>query len=86
MKEKAPIIGLLFVAKVLGRIVGLAARTQTRLLTWAQSLGWKPSEHELMKLMRRQHQLFQFQMTKKQYKAMKRMEREQKWLTKKLSQ
>lgn len=69
---KFAIVSLLFLGKVLGRVVGFAARTQTRLLTRAQSMGWKPTDREAFKLMRRQQQLFQYDMTRKQMKLLRK--------------
>lgn len=69
--QKCAIISLLFFAKIFGRIVGVCARTQTRLLTQAQSMGWKPTDHQAFKLMRRQQQLFQFKMARKQIQLLR---------------
>lgn len=69
--QKSAIVALLFVAKAFGRVVSFSARTQTRLLTKAQGLGWVPSDLESVKLSRRQFQLFQYDMAKKRMKALK---------------
>lgn len=66
---------ILLLAKIFGRIVGMAARTQTRLLTKAQSIGWKPTDFEAAKLVHRQHKLFHFDRAKQKMKALKKKEK-----------
>jgi len=69
--QKTGILCLLFLAKVCGRIVGFYSRTQTRLLTKAQAMGWKPSDLQAYKLLRRQQALFNFDMAKKRLKKLR---------------
>lgn len=65
---KYAIVVLLFFGKLCGKIVGVASRNQTRLLTWASDIGWKPTDEQSKKLLRRQQQLLQFELTRKSLK------------------
>jgi len=62
---------LIFLARLCGKLVGMFARTQTRLLTAAQHRGWQMTDLEVAKLQRRQFQLFNFTMAKAQMKKQK---------------
>lgn len=62
---------LLLLARLCGRIVGVSARMQTRLLTKAQDMGWIPTDFEAMKLLHRQHELTNFEMNKRRMKALR---------------
>lgn len=75
MSDNDAIRWILILAKLFGRIVGMAARAQTRLLTRAQAAGWKPTDHEAAKLVHRQHKLFHYDRAKKQMKALKQKEK-----------
>ncbi len=62
---------LLFLARLCGKLVGIFARAQTRLLSRAQFLGWMPSEEENKRLLLRQTQLFNWNMIKENRRRMK---------------
>ena len=64
---------LLFLARIFGKLVGLFARTQTRLLSKAQFLGWMPTAIEEAKLMRRKFQLFSYDRARKTMKAVRKI-------------
>lgn len=65
---------LRFLARICGKILAFFARTQTRLLTKAQFLGWMPTVSEAAKLVVRQTQLFEYNMAKEFRKRAKQKE------------
>ncbi len=62
----------IWLARRAGGLLGMCARTQTRLLTAAQFHGWRPESVEAEeRLARRQFQLFLYRKSKAQLKLRK---------------
>jgi hypothetical protein len=66
---------LVLLARLVGKLIGILSRTQTRLLSRAQYHGWMPSDFEAQKLMRKQTLLFNWNMARKALKKLKPSER-----------
>ncbi len=71
-QETSARIALLVLAgRLVGKLIGILSRTQTRLLSRAQFYGWMPTDFEAAKLMRKQTLLFNWNMARKALKKLK---------------